>query len=65
MKSIEILLRFFDYILTTLLQKKTQNERDKLEELPADWFSEHFSNSVSSKRTTKADQANPTNRTEG
>lgn len=63
MKTLEILFRIFDYIFTTILQKKTQNERNKLEELPADWFSEHFSSSVSSNPASKTDKTDPSNRT--
>lgn len=57
MKAIEILARILDYLFSTFLSKKAQDERNKVESSPADWFDDHFSNGVSS------DQSDKTNKT--
>lgn len=65
MKTLEIILRIFDYIFTTLLQKKAQDERNKIEEHPASWFSEHFNGGMPSNTSSKADKTDPSGNTKG
>lgn len=42
MKSLEILLRLIDNLLTAIKFRKAQNERDKIEQNPFDFFTDHF-----------------------
>jgi hypothetical protein len=42
MKALEIILRLIDKLLTAIYQKKAQNEVDKLEANPHDFFVDHF-----------------------
>ena len=53
MKALEILARILDYLFSTFLSKKAQDERNKIESNPSDWFTEHFSNGVSSDKHDK------------
>lgn len=55
MKTLEIILRLIDKLLTAISLKKAQNERDKLEQNPADFFINHFGGvSESADKTDKA-----------
>lgn len=55
MKTLEILLRLIDKLLTAISLKKAQNERQKIESNPADWFTNHFGGvSESANKTDKA-----------
>lgn len=56
MKSIEIILRLIDNLLTAIKSRKAQNERNELEENPDDWFRNHFNGLQSS--NDKTDKAN-------
>ena len=49
MKTIELLLSLIDRFIFLFLQRKHQNERNDLEESPADWFDDHFSRMPSDK----------------
>lgn len=62
MKTLEIILRLIDKILTSLAFRKAQNERDKLEKDPADWFSDHFNSSMFPETISKTDKTNTTNK---
>lgn len=57
MKTLEIILRLLDEILTAIKFKKAQNERYKIEQSPDSWFRDHFGNGLQS----KDDKANKTN----
>jgi hypothetical protein len=57
MKTLEIILRLIDKLLTAISFKKAQNERDKLEQNPADFFISHFNSGVSD-TADKTDKAN-------
>jgi hypothetical protein len=57
-KTLEIILRLVDKLLTAIAFKKAQNERDKLENNPADFFVDHFGGM--SDTTDKTDKANTT-----
>lgn len=61
MSVLEIILRLVDKLLTAIAFKKAQNERDKLEQNPADFFVDHFSGM--SDTTDKADKADTTDNT--
>lgn len=60
MKTLEIILRLLDEILTAIKFKKAQNERYKVEQAPDDWFRNHFGNGLQSKND-KANKANKAN----
>lgn len=47
MNLLEIILRLVDKLLTAIAFKKAQNERDKLEQAPDKWFSNHFNGGLS------------------
>ena len=47
MKSLEIILRLLDQLLTAIKFRKTQNDRDAIEQDPSAWFSNHFNGGVS------------------
>lgn len=55
MKTLEIILRLIDKLLTEISFRKAQNARDKLSSNPSDWFSEHFAGGVSDTKP-KADK---------
>lgn len=63
MKSLEIILRLLDNLLAAIKFKRAQNERDKLEANPADFFIDHFNgglpdaNSQTDKASTPSDSA--------
>lgn len=63
MKSLEILLRLIDNLLTAIAFRKAQHDRSALEKNPANWFTDHFSIGLS-EPTNKTDKAstsdNPT-----
>lgn len=61
MSVLEIILRLVDKLLTAIAFKKAQNERDKLEQNPADFFVDHFGGM--SDTTDKTDKADTTNNT--
>lgn len=42
MKSLEIILRLLDNLLTAIKLRKAQNERNELAKNPANWFATHF-----------------------
>ena len=42
MKTLEIILRLFEKLLSSIFQKKAQDEADKLEDSPDTWFRNHF-----------------------
>ena len=42
MKTLEIILRLIDKLLTAMAFRKAQNERDKIEQSPFDWFVDGF-----------------------
>lgn len=56
MNLLEIILRLVDKLLTAIAFKKAQNERDKLEANPAEFFVDHFNGGLS-------DTANKTDKT--
>jgi hypothetical protein len=58
MKTLEIILRLLDNLLAAIKFKKAQNDRDKLEANPADFFIDHFGGM--SDTTDKTDKANTT-----
>ena len=47
MNLLEIILRLVDKLLTAIAFKKAQNERDKLEANPAEFFVDHFNGGLS------------------
>ena len=49
MKSLEIILRLLDNLLTAIKLRKAQNERNELEQEPDNWFRTHFGYGVQSK----------------
>ena len=49
MKSLEIILRLLDNLLTAIKLRKAQNERNELEQAPDNWFRTHFGYGVQSK----------------
>ena len=57
MKTLEILLRLIDQLLTTIKLRKAQNERNELEASPDNWFAVHFGNGV----PTSKDKTDKTN----
>ena len=61
MKTLEIILRLIDKLLASIAMKKAQNERDKLEQAPDNWFALHFGNGLQPK-DDKANKANPSNK---
>lgn len=62
MKTLEIILRLIDELLTAIKFKKVQNERNELEQNPDNWFALHFGGSLQSK-DDKANKANSSNNT--
>lgn len=60
MKTLEIILRLIDNLLSSLAFRKAQSERDKLEKDPSDWFSEHFNSSVFPETTSKTNKTTDT-----
>lgn len=56
MKSLEIILRLLDNLLTAIKLRKAQNERNELEQAPDNWFRTHFGYGVQSEN----DKANKT-----
>lgn len=62
MKSLEIILRLIDELLTAIKFRKAQNERNELEASPDNWFALHFGNGVQSK-DGKANKTNPNDKT--
>ena len=57
MNLLEIILRLVDKLLTAIAFKKAQNERDKLEANPAEFFADHFNGGLSN-TTDKTDKTN-------
>lgn len=57
MKSLEIILRLLDNLLTAIKLRKAQNERNELEQEPDNWFRTHFGYGVQSEN----DKTNKTN----
>ena len=57
MKTLEIILRLIDKLLASIAFKKAQDERNKLEQAPDDWFRTHFGYGVQSSKN-KTDQTN-------
>lgn len=60
MKTLEIILRLLDNLLAAIKFKRAQNDRDKLESSPANWFTDHFTISVSD-TNNKADKTSTSN----
>lgn len=58
MKTLEIILRLIDKLLTAISLKKAQDEREKLSQDPANWFNTHFGYGVSDTKD-KANKAIP------
>lgn len=60
MKSLEIILRLLDNLLAAIKFKRAQNERDKLEANPADFFIDHFNGGLpnTSDKTDKTSTPN-------
>jgi hypothetical protein len=56
MKSLEILLRLIDNLLTAIKFRKAQDERNELEADPYDWYVDHFNGGLPD-TTDKADKA--------
>lgn len=52
MKTLEILLRLIDNLLTAIKFRKAQNERNELEQAPDKWFADHFNGGVSAPSDT-------------
>lgn len=46
MKSIEIILRLIDNLLTAIKSRKAQNERNELEKSPYSWYVDKFGGSL-------------------
>lgn len=42
MKALVIILQLIDQLLAAIKYRKAQNERDKIERSPFDWFSNSF-----------------------
>ena len=61
MKTLEIILRLIDELLTAIKFKKVQNERNELEASPDNWFALHFGNGLQPK-DDKANKTNPSNK---
>jgi hypothetical protein len=59
MKTLEIILRLLDNLLAAIKFKKAQNDRDKLEANPADFFTQHFNGGLSD-TNSQTDQASTT-----
>lgn len=59
MKTLEILLRLIDNLLTAIKYRKAQNERDKIEQSPFDWFSDGFGGSRVQSPKDKTDKTHP------
>jgi hypothetical protein len=59
MKTLEIILRLLDNLLAAIKFKKAQNDRDKLEANPADFFIQHFNGGLSD-ANSQTDKANTT-----
>lgn len=57
MKTLEIILRLLDELLTAFKIRKAQNERNELEQAPDAWFRNHFGNGMQ----PKDGEANKTN----
>ena len=57
MKSIVIILRLIDELLTAIKLRKAQDERNELEKNPSAWFSKHFNGSMPTSKNT-SDKAN-------
>ena len=56
MKSIEIILRLIDNLLTAIKFRKAQNERNELETDPYNWYVDHFNGMQSpNDKTDKTD----------
>ena len=62
MKTLEIILRLVDKLLTAIAFKKAQNERDKLEANPAEWYVDYFNGGLSD-TNSKTDKASTTDNT--
>jgi len=60
MKTLEILLRLLDNLLAAIKFRKAQNERNELEDNPANWFTNHFNVGVSD-TNSKTDKTSPPN----
>lgn len=60
MKTLEIILRLIDQLLSSLAFRKAQNERDKIETDSANWFADHFNSSMFSESTSKTNKTNTT-----
>lgn len=60
MKTLEIILRLIDKLLASIAFKKAQDERNKLEASPDNWFALHFGNGLQPKddKTNKANSSN-------
>lgn len=58
MKSLEIILRLVEFFFNEWHQKQAQKARDKLEQNPAGWFTEHFGGLRESDKTGQADKTN-------
>ena len=54
MKILEIFFRLLDKLISSIENRKKQDERDELEASPADWFDEHF-DGVSPDKPDKTD----------
>ena len=62
MKALEIILRLIDKLLSAISQKKAQNEVDKLEANPHDFFVDHFGGlQPKDGKANKANKANTDN----
>lgn len=59
MKTLELILRLLDEVLTAIKFRKAQNERNELAENPANWFATHFGYGVQSDKP-KTDKTAPT-----
>jgi len=46
MKTIEIILRLIDNLLTAIKSRKAQNERNELEQDPFTWYVDKFGGSL-------------------
>lgn len=59
MKTLEIILRLLDELLTAIKLKKAQNERNDVEQNPDAWFRNHFGGMPESKdKANKTDTSN-------
>ena len=58
MKALAIILQLIDELLAAIKYRKAQNERDKIEQSPFDWFSDGFGGGRVQSPKDKTDKTN-------